>query len=42
MTRDVLLDFYTGYLYWYDNIPETLKLGLNSTPAVLFKQYVKT
>jgi hypothetical protein len=27
---------YTQYLDWYDKMPETLRLGRNSTPAVLF------
>lgn len=33
-----LLDVYTQYLNWYNVIPETLRLGHNFTPAVLFAQ----
>lgn len=35
-----LLNIYTQYLNWYDRIPESLRLGHNFTPAVLFAQYV--
>ncbi|RDW66969.1 hypothetical protein BP5796_09718 [Coleophoma crateriformis] len=31
-----LLDIYTKYLSWYDEIPSALRLGQNFTPAVLF------
>ncbi|OAQ97494.1 hypothetical protein LLEC1_04144 [Akanthomyces lecanii] len=31
-----LLNIYTQYLNWYDRIPESLRLGHNFTPAVLF------
>lgn len=34
-----LLRLYTKYLVWYDNLPETLQLGQNFTPYVLFVQY---
>ncbi|KAL2211360.1 hypothetical protein CC79DRAFT_198480 [Sarocladium strictum] len=30
-----VLNAYTGYLSWYDQMPEALRLGLNSTPSVL-------
>ena len=40
LTSKSLLDVYTQYLKWYDVIPETLRLGQNFTPAVLFAQYV--
>ncbi|KEY66236.1 hypothetical protein S7711_09262 [Stachybotrys chartarum IBT 7711] len=33
-----LLDIYTRYLTWYEQIPEILRLGINFTPAVLFTQ----
>jgi hypothetical protein len=33
-----LLDLYTTYLNWYDDLPEALRLGYNFTPAVLFSQ----
>jgi hypothetical protein len=39
LTGKVLLEIYTQYLQWYDDIPEALKLGHNFTPAVLFAQY---
>lgn len=38
-SRDIL-KVYTKYLYWYDSLPVTLRRGENSTPAVLFVQYV--
>lgn len=38
LTSKALLDIYTEYLNWYDVIPETLRLGQNFTPAVLFAQ----
>lgn len=36
-SRD-LINIYTDFLNWYDNIPEVLRLGHNFTPAVLFAQ----
>ncbi|KAK3376353.1 fungal-specific transcription factor domain-containing protein [Lasiosphaeria ovina] len=36
LTRDALLEIYTNYLDWYDGIPNSMRLGLSSTPAVLF------
>lgn len=39
-TAASLLTTYTQYLEWYDHMPHTLKLGENSTPAVLFAQLV--
>jgi len=33
-----LLEIYTQYLQWYDNLPDQLRLGGNSTPIVLFTQ----
>lgn len=36
-SRD-LVNIYTEFLNWYDNIPEVLRLGHNFTPAVLFAQ----
>lgn len=38
LTSKTLLDIYTQYLNWYEAIPETLRLGQNFTPAVLFAQ----
>ena len=38
ITSEVLLRIYTSYLEWYDQMPEALRLGLNSTPSVLFCQ----
>jgi hypothetical protein len=35
-----LLALYTKYLSWYDLLPDFFRLGHNSTPAVLFAQYV--
>jgi hypothetical protein len=35
-----ILKVYTKYLYWYDSLPVALRRGENSTPAVLFVQYV--
>lgn len=40
LTGKALLEIYTHYLQWYDDIPEALRLGHNFTPAVLFAQYV--
>jgi hypothetical protein len=37
--RDVL-DIYTQYLAWYNSLPTALRLGKNSTPSVLFMQWV--
>src|SRR5271154_812979 len=39
VSRDIL-KVYTKYLYWYDSFPVALRRGENSTPAVLFVQYV--
>ncbi|KAM4060992.1 fungal specific transcription factor [Hirsutella rhossiliensis] len=36
LTARDLLNIYTQYLNWYDQIPEVLRLGHNFTPAVLF------
>lgn len=36
LTSRDLLNIYTQYLDWYDQIPEVLRLGHNFTPAVLF------
>jgi hypothetical protein len=36
LTREALLSLYTRYLGWYGGMPEVLRLGQNSTPAVLF------
>ena len=33
-----LLQVYTKYLIWYDQLPEALRLGQNFTPYVLFVQ----
>jgi hypothetical protein len=38
LTGKALLGIYTGYLRWYEDIPEVLRLGTNFTPAVLFTQ----
>jgi len=38
VTSKALLETYTEYLGWYAAIPTTLRLGSNSTPAVLFAQ----
>jgi len=38
-SRDIL-KVYTKHLYWYDSLPVALRRGENSTPAVLFVQYV--
>ncbi|CZT10552.1 related to nitrate assimilation regulatory protein nirA [Rhynchosporium agropyri] len=36
VTSKSLNDVYTEYIRWYSEIPETLRLGHNFTPAVLF------
>ncbi|KAL5585841.1 hypothetical protein FOVSG1_013533 [Fusarium oxysporum f. sp. vasinfectum] len=36
LTANGLLRIYTEYLDWYNGVPEVLRLGHNSTPAVLF------
>lgn len=36
LTSRDLINIYTDFLNWYDNIPEVLRLGHNFTPAVLF------
>ncbi|CZR70072.1 related to nitrate assimilation regulatory protein nirA [Phialocephala subalpina] len=36
VTRETLMTSYYAYLRWYDDIPTTLRLGANFTPAVLF------
>lgn len=36
VTSKALLEAYTQYLNWYDEIPASLRLGHNFTPAVLF------
>jgi hypothetical protein len=38
LTAQDLLGVYTRYLNWYNGQPEVLRLGHNSTPAVLFTQ----
>lgn len=38
LTSRELINIYTDFLNWYDNIPEVLRLGHNFTPAVLFAQ----
>lgn len=38
VTSKALLEAYTQYLNWYDEIPASLRLGHNFTPAVLFAQ----
>lgn len=38
ITGEVLLNIYTLYLDWYDQMPDALRLGLNSTPSVLVSQ----
>jgi len=38
LTSRDLINIYTDFLNWYDNIPEVLRLGHNFTPAVLFAQ----
>lgn len=35
-----VLAVYKRYLEWYDGLPDQLRLGLNSTPTVLFTQSV--
>ncbi|KAJ6782476.1 hypothetical protein PWT90_07882 [Aphanocladium album] len=35
LTAEALLQDYRQYLHWYDQLPQHLKLGYNSTPAVL-------
>lgn len=40
LTSKSLLACYTKFLSWYEAIPETLRLGQNFTPAVLFAQLV--
>jgi hypothetical protein len=37
--RDIL-DIYTKYLRWYNGLTVTVRLGENSTPSVMFTQYV--
>ncbi|KAF8856146.1 hypothetical protein BDZ45DRAFT_480930 [Acephala macrosclerotiorum] len=36
VTRETLMASYFAYLRWYEDIPTTLRLGANFTPAVLF------
>lgn len=38
VTSKALLDAYGQYILWYDTISDTLRLGQNFTPAVLFAQ----
>jgi hypothetical protein len=38
VTSKALLEAYSQYIHWYDTIPDTLRLGHNFTPAVLFSQ----
>ncbi len=38
LTSSELLTVYTRYLNWYSSLPESLRLGHNFTPAVLFAQ----
>lgn len=38
LTSRDLINIYTDFLNWYDNIAEVLRLGHNFTPAVLFAQ----
>ena len=33
-----VLEIYSRYLNWYDSLPRVLRMGENSTPAVLFAQ----
>ena len=35
-----VLAVYKKYLEWYEGLPDQLRLGLNSTPTVLFSQSV--
>ncbi|KAK4160243.1 nitrogen assimilation transcription factor nirA [Cladorrhinum sp. PSN259] len=35
-TSQDILGIYAKYISWYDNLPETLRLGSNFTPQVLF------
>lgn len=35
-----LIAMYNQYIQWYDTIPESLRLGHNFTPSVLFAQLV--
>ena len=37
---DKILAIYKKCLEWYDGLPDQLRLGLNSTPTVLFTQWV--
>ncbi len=36
VTSKTLLDIYSQYILWYDTVPDTLRLGHNFTPSVLF------
>lgn len=38
LTGHMILAIYTRYLQWYQNLPDQLRLGSNSTPAVLSAQ----
>lgn len=38
LTAAKMLQIYHQYLDWYDQLPEAMRLGHNSTPAVLFTQ----
>ncbi len=38
---DKFLVIYKKCLEWYDGLPDQLRLGLNSTPTVLFTQWVQ-
>lgn len=38
LTATAVLNRYTHYLSWYDEMPEALRLGFNSTPSVLVSQ----
>ncbi len=38
VTSKTLLNAYSQYILWYDTISDTLRLGHNFTPAVLFAQ----
>ncbi|PBP21844.1 fungal specific transcription factor domain-containing protein [Diplocarpon rosae] len=40
VTSRNLNKIYTAYIRWYAAIPDTLRLGTNFTPSVLFAQYV--
>jgi hypothetical protein len=38
LSASTLLNTYTKYLEWFDEVPRALRLGHNFTPSVLFCQ----